>query len=51
MKQYAVKYRLGIYELVEKALLDSGMNRNEWTTRAIVEKLERDGYIMPDREK
>ena len=46
MKQYTVKYRLSIYELVEKAFTDSGMNRNEWTTKAIVEKLERDGYMI-----
>lgn len=45
MKQYSVKYPLKIYELVEKAVKDSGINRNKWTTMAIVEKLERDGYI------
>lgn len=46
MKQYSVKYPLWIYEMVEKAMVDSGMNRNKWTTIAIVEKLERDGYIQ-----
>lgn len=46
MKQYSVKYPLWIYEMVEKAMVDSGMNRNKWTTTAIVEKLERDGYIQ-----
>lgn len=45
MKQYSVKYQKSIYELVEKAVKDSGINRNKWTTMAIVEKLERDGYI------
>lgn len=45
MKAYTVKYPIGIYELVEKAIIDSGMNRNKWTTTAIVEKLERDGYL------
>ena len=27
-------------------MVESGMNRNKWTTTAIVEKLERDGYIQ-----
>lgn len=45
MKQYSVKYPIGIYRAVEKAMADTGMNRNKWTTTAIVEKLERDGYI------
>lgn len=46
MKQYSVKYPIGIYRAVEKAMADTGMNRNRWTTTAIVEKLERDGYIQ-----
>lgn len=46
MKQYSVKYPIEIYQEVEKAMADSGMNRNKWTTTAIVEKLERDGYIQ-----
>lgn len=46
MKQYSVKYPLWIYRAVEKAMVDSGMNRNRWTTTAIIEKLERDGYIQ-----
>lgn len=46
MKQYSVKYPIEIYKLVEKAFHDTGMNRNRWTTTAIVEKLERDGYIQ-----
>lgn len=46
MKQYSVKYPIGIYRAVEKAFHDAGMNRNRWTTTAIVEKLERDGYIQ-----
>lgn len=45
MKQYSVKYPIEIYKTVEKAITDSGMNRNKWTTTAIIEKLERDGYI------
>lgn len=45
MKQYSVKYPIAIYKAVEKAMTDTGMNRNRWTTTAIVEKLERDGYI------
>lgn len=46
MKQYSVKYPIAIYKAVEKAMTDTGMNRNRWTTTAIVEKLERDGYIQ-----
>mgnify|MGYP002511070754 CR=1 FL=1 len=46
MVAYTVKYQKSIYEMVEKAMTDTGMNRNRWTTTAIVEKLERDGYIQ-----
>ncbi len=46
MKQYSVKYPIEIYRAVEKAMADTGINRNKWTTTAIVEKLERDGYIQ-----
>lgn len=46
MVAYTVKYQKSIYEAVEKAMSDTGMNRNKWTTTAIVEKLERDGYIQ-----
>lgn len=45
MVAYTVKYQRSIYELVEKAMNESGMNRNKWTTTAIMEKLERDGYF------
>ena len=46
MVAYTVKYQKSIYEAVEKAMADTSMNRNKWTTTAIVEKLERDGYIQ-----
>ncbi len=46
MKQYSVKYPIEIYKMVEKAMVYTGMNQNRWTTTAIVEKLERDGYIQ-----
>ena len=49
MVAYTVKYQKSIYEMVEKAMTDTGMNRNKWTTTAIVEKLERDGYIQGKR--
>lgn len=48
MVAYTVKYQKSIYESVEKAMADSGMNRNKWTTVAILEKLERDRYIVPE---
>lgn len=50
MIAYTVKYQKSIYEMVEKAMSDSGMNRNRWTTTAIVEKLERDGYIQGEED-
>ena len=50
MVAYTVKYQKSIYEAVEKAMVDSGMNRNRWTTTAIVEKLERDGYIQGEED-
>lgn len=50
MIAYTVKYQKSIYEAVEKAMVDSGMNRNRWTTTAIVEKLERDGYIQGEED-
>lgn len=51
MKQYSVKYPIAIYKAVEKAMTDTGMNRNKWTTTAIVEKLERDGYLKENQYK
>lgn len=51
MVAYTVKYQKSIYEAVEKAMSDSGMNRNKWTTTAILEKLERDGYIQGEEDQ
>lgn len=45
MVQYTVKYSNKIYEAVLQAMGDSGLNRNKWTTNAIIEKLQRDGYL------
>ena len=45
MKAYTVKYPIEIYQAVESAMKDSGLNRNRWTTQAIVEKLQREGYL------
>ena len=50
MVAYTVKYQKSIYEMVEKAMSDSGMNRDRWTTTAIVEKLESDGYIQGEED-
>lgn len=44
MKLYSVKYPIEIYQRVEKAIKQTGLNRNKWTTQAIIEKLERDGF-------
>ena len=51
MIAYTVKYQRSIYDAVEKAMEKSGMNRNKWTTTAIMEKLERDGYICGSAEQ
>ena len=51
MIAYTVKYQRSIYDAVEKAMEKSGMNRNRWTTTAIMEKLERDGYIDGSAEQ
>ena len=45
MIAYTVKYQRSIYDAVEKAMEKSGMNRNRWTTTAIIEKLKRDGFL------
>ena len=45
MIAYTVKYQRSIYDAVEKAMKKSGMNRNKWTTTAIMEKLKRDGFL------
>ena len=49
MVAYTVKYQKTIYELVEKSMVDANINRNKWTTTAIIEKLERDGYIQKEK--
>ena len=49
MKLYSAKYPIGIYKLAEKAMADTGMNRNKWTIIVIVKKLERDGYIKENQ--
>lgn len=51
MKQYSVKYPIKIYKMVEKAMADTGMNRNRWTTTAIIEKLQRDRYIQSKEDQ
>ena len=51
MIAYTVKYQRSIYDAVEKAMEKSGMNRNKWTTTAIMEKLERDGYLRGSAEQ
>ena len=51
MIAYTVKYQKSIYEAVEKAMADTGMNRNKQTTTAIIEKLERDGYIQSKEDQ
>ena len=50
MMAYTVKYKKEIYLKVEKAMEKSGMNRNKWTTQAIVEKLKKDGFYDIQRQ-
>ena len=50
MIAYTVKYQRSIYDAVEKAMEKSGMNRNRWTTTAIMEKLKRDGFLSESAE-
>lgn len=48
MTRYTVKYNNKLYTSVERAMADTGMNRNAWTVQAIKEKLTRDGYLTDD---
>ena len=45
MKMISVNLNKEVFELLEAGVLKSGINRNKYVTTAILEKLERDGYL------
>ena len=51
MKMISVNLNKDVFELLEAGVLKSGINRNKYVTTAILEKLERDGYICGSAEQ
>ena len=45
MKMISVNLNRDVFELLEAGVLKSGINRNKYVTTAIIEKLERDGFL------
>ena len=45
MKMISVNLNKDVFELLEAGVLKSGINRNKYVTTAILEKLERDGFL------
>ena len=45
MKMISVNLNREVFELLEAGVLKSGINRNKYVTTAILEKLERDGFL------
>ena len=45
MKMISVNLNKEIFEMFEAGVLKSGINRNKYVTTAIMEKLERDGFL------
>ena len=50
MKMISVNLNKDVFELLEAGVLKSGINRNKYVTTAILEKLERDGFILNDEK-
>ena len=46
MKMISVNLNKDVFELLEAGVLKSGINRNKYVTTAILEKLERDGFLI-----
>ena len=46
MKMISVNLNKDVFELLEAGVLKSGINRNKYVTTAILEKLEKDGFIL-----
>ena len=45
MKMISVNLNKDVFEMLESGVLKSGINRNKYVTTAILEKLERDGFL------
>ena len=50
MKMISVNLNKDIFKLLEAGVLKSGINRNKYVTTAILEKLEKDGFILDDEK-
>ena len=48
MKMISVNLNKEIFKLLEAGVLKSGINRNKYVTTAIMEKLEKDGFVLDD---
>ena len=51
MKMISVNLNKDVFELLEAGVLKSGINRNKYVTTAIMEKLEKDGFILDDEKE
>ena len=51
MKMISVNLNKDVFELLEAGVLKSGINRNKYVTTAILEKLEKDGFILNDEKQ
>ena len=51
MKMISVNLNKDVFELLEAGVLKSGINRNKYVTTAILEKLERDGFLTDQRSR
>ena len=50
MKMISVNLNKDIFKLLEAGVLKSGINRNKYVTTAIMEKLEKDGFVLDDEK-
>ena len=50
MKMISVNLNKEIFKLLETGVLKSGINRNKYVTTAILEKLEKDGFVLDDEK-
>ena len=51
MKMISVNLNKDVFELLEAGVLKSGINRNKYVTTAILEKLEKDGFILNNEKQ
>lgn len=50
MKMISVNLNREVFELLEAGVLKSGINRNKYVTIAILERLEKDGFVLDDEK-